>query len=116
MGTNSVSEIIKAVNRFLRVKRRRTVREDEVIFVMDEDVSYGQTWHVHRSKLMTSEQFGLKMIELLARGPSWIHANFIPTNAQKSLITIRAGASVGNNFPPINVSLEIDKVIDIIDD
>lgn len=116
MSSDYPERIITAINRMLgTVRRQRIESHHDALFCMDDDVDYGSVWQVSRSKLIPTAKLSEVLEQLAARGPGWIHANFVDTNESLPLITLRAGQSVGAPDPSINMSVEMDKVVEIID-
>jgi len=114
MSSNYSQIIIGALNRFLDFKGHPTVNPDNTVFAMDADVEYETAWAIPNSKLIQFNKFDEVLASRFADGPSWIHANLIPTNDQRSLITIAVGDSIGNPSPHINVSFEEGKIIEVV--
>lgn len=86
---------------------------EDLVFAMDQDVDYRGPWRVLSSKLIQPGQLDELIMPITSRGPSWIHANLIPTSDGRSLVTLRFGSCVGNPSPNINVSREVAKSIEV---
>ncbi len=115
MNTDYSQEIIDSVNRFLDAQCKPTVSLNEIVFAMDADVNYGALWSVPLSKVIQPSKFRGIVTPLISKGPSWIHANLIPTSDHRSLVTISIGNIVGNPSPQINVSIEVNKIVEIVE-
>lgn len=115
MSSNYAERIIAVVNHLLANARSQQIDGKTVRFCMDSDVDYGAVWIIQRSRLIPKSKLSEVFDQLLAGGPSWIHGNLVATNESLPLLTIRVGENVGNPNPSINASVEIDKVVEIID-
>lgn len=114
--SNYPERIITAINRILgTVRGQRIESHHDALFCLDDDVDYGSVWRISRSKLIPTAKLSEVLEQLAARGPGWIHANFVDTNESLPLITLRAGEGVGALVPSINISTEIGNVVEIID-
>lgn len=115
MSINISQKIIDALNNLLVEKDEHGINNSNVIFAMDADVGYGTKWTIHKKKVVEATEFNEVFNSCFIGCPSWIHANLIPTRGSKSLITIRAGKPIGNPDPTINVSFEVNKIIEVIE-
>ena len=109
-----LTQILSALNQNLSVHNVRFT-ERSVVFIQDDAVEYGakKRW-VHREQMIPSERFAEAFASLLADGPSWIHANAVPFEGNRFLITLAAGRKIGNSQPSINISYEPDKTAEIL--
>lgn len=115
METNSyLTQILDALNQWLSARDVRFT-EENVLFIRDDAVEYGaEKRRVHQEQLVTAERFSDAFALLLAGGPSWIHANVVPFEDDRFLITVAAGRKIGSPRPSINVSYEPEKRAEII--
>lgn len=119
METNStLAQIIQRLNHWLS-DPSLLVTEENALFVRDAAVKYptgnrSRCYGVRQEDLIPAEKFSWAFGDLLSGGPSWIHANLIPFGESRFLITIIAGAKIGNPHPSINISYEPDKTAEIL--
>ena len=106
--------ILEAMNCALPVEHV-PVTSANTLFVSDADVDYwGQARRVHHGRLISPQQSQTRLVPLLEGGPSWIHANLVPLRGAGFLVTVAAGARVGNPRPSINVSHELNRLAEIV--
>ena len=107
MQTNDyLAQILSRLNEWLSVQNLY-LTTDNVLFVRDDAVNYEHNpCRVDQTDLVSAAQFDEVFASMLAGGPSWIHANVIPTGNGLFLITMIAGQKIGNPKPSINVSYE----------
>ena len=116
MSKTYAQEFVEALNWLLKEQGRPPLEINSLLFVMDTDVSYEGEWTVPASKLTKQEQLDEQIKPIITSGPSWIHAYLLPTTDHQSLITLRFGAPIGNSNPSINVSIEVNRVVKVIED
>ena len=108
-----INKFIEGFNNFLVRKGREKIQLNDVILSKDEDLSY-DNWTILREKLISAEKFQEVFSEGLKAGPFWIHANLVPLEDSRQLITICMGKGEGCSQPRIDLSIEINKVVKII--
>ena len=110
MNNDYLEDIIQRLNDCLPEAH---VGQNNMVLAADEDVSYeGTARRVRRQSLIRPDQFQEKIAPALAGGPSWIHANVIPMPDSRFLVTIAAGARIGNSHPSINISHELGRMVE----
>ena len=106
--------VVAALNALLRNGGCPHLGDEEIAFVLDDDIDYGAEWTVSSSALLDPEQLEELARPIMSGGPSWVHANLISTVERRPLITLRFGAPVGNPEPSINVSQEVSRVVTVV--
>ncbi len=108
----TVNDIIQRLNDCWP-KAQEHVSQGNILLAADADVTYeGTARRISRQSLVRPEQFQEKIGPTLAGGPSWIHANVIPMPDSRFLVTIAAGARIGNAHPSINISHELGRLVE----
>ena len=102
-----LKQIINAIDRCLEKDDQPRIDLDDVLFVMEEDVTYDPpaSWSVPQSRLIDARESTV-FESLFDGGPSWIHGNLIISGHAKPLISLAVGNRVGNPRPTINTSLQ----------
>lgn len=86
------------------------------LFARDADIeSEGANRRIREAHLMSPAQSEGVIAGWLEGGPSWLHANLIPMRGGRFLVTVAAGAPVGSPRPSINLSHELDKVVEVVE-
>ena len=85
------------LNDLLRRNGQSSLEGEQIHFASEYAVFY-EDWTIHESKILEGKLVN-NFLQTTAKGRDWIHANLIPINDENFLITIRAGAKVGNPNP-----------------
>lgn len=110
-----VEKFIQGLNRFLKKEgEKKHLSMDNIILTKDEDVLY-ENWTIPREKLIPAEKFEEVFERGLKAGPFWIHANLVPLEDGRHLITICMGKGEGCSEPRIDLSIEQNKMVKIIE-
>jgi len=102
-----LKQIMNAIDRCLEKDDQPRIDLDNVLFVMEDDVTYDPpaSWSVPRSRLIDAREATV-LESLFDGGPSWIHGNLIISGTARPLISLAVGNRVGNPRPTINTSLQ----------
>lgn len=111
--TRRSQEIYDALNAWVPKELVR-LDSDNAVFALDADVDYtGRTLRIDETRVLSQSQFEDTLARLFAVGPEWVHANLIPTSDGRFLVAVSAGAGVGHSRPTLNLSHELDKIVQI---
>ena len=111
---DTASKIIEnIIDRFSNVKHQ-DFRLQDMLFAFDSDLTYGQMDTIPRGKLFKSIDFQYALSPHLDRGPSWVHANLLRLHNEMFLVTICFGVMNGNKTPDLNISVELNRLVEIV--
>lgn len=117
MSNNYVKRILERINPFLEDIKHPLLIEEYLAFAMDDEIDYGDNGSegiVSSLSIIHPKKLKDVIEPIVSKGPSWIHANLIPTTENYYLITLKFGAFIGNHNPSINVSCEPDKIVKVV--
>lgn len=114
MEINS-SEILEKINAFLLEMGRPCILMSEALFALDEDIIHKDEREIRENKLVGPDAATSLLKNLVQGGPSWLHVNLAPLANMRQLwlISLNIGQKVGNSIPSVNISLELDKVVNV---